>query len=116
MAENWPPGRHPDPCLGWQERAFAAEAALAAAEAERNELARRFDALVKDYDADTRAAEARCERYRGALQAIKDSCGRVCEEFELCAHPACTSSYRAWALADAALALGDAGAAGENSG
>ena len=43
------------------------------------------------------------ERLRAALQRIKDESGRVCDEFELCTHVACQSSYHAWSVADAAL-------------
>lgn len=50
--------------------------------------------------ADQKAAIARLE---AALQRIKDECGRVCTDFELCTHRACQSSYEAWAIADAAL-------------
>lgn len=39
-----------------------------------------------------------------ALVEIKRDQGRVCPEFETCRHEACTSSYAAWAIADAALA------------
>lgn len=43
------------------------------------------------------------QRLRQALQRIRNEEGRVCEDFELCRHPACRSSYAAWAIADAAL-------------
>ena len=48
-------------------------------------------------------AEAEVERLRAALERIKRDCGRVCDEFELCQHRACQSSYEAWAIADAGL-------------
>ena len=40
---------------------------------------------------------------RRALEEIKRDEGRVCENFELCTHAACKSSYAAWAIADKAL-------------
>jgi len=43
------------------------------------------------------------ERLRAALQRVRDREGRVCDEYELCEHRACASSYNAWAIADAAL-------------
>lgn len=42
---------------------------------------------------------------RNALQMIKDKQGRVCEQFEICTHVACHSSYASWFIADAALSL-----------
>ena len=39
-----------------------------------------------------------------ALQQIKDEEGKVCDQYEICEHRACQSSYGAWAIADAALA------------
>ena len=41
--------------------------------------------------------------YRAALEEIRANYGHVCTEFELCEHPACESSYGAWATADEAL-------------
>lgn len=41
---------------------------------------------------------------RAVLQRIKDECGDVCGEFEICQHPACASSVRAYLLAAEALA------------
>ena len=41
--------------------------------------------------------------YRAALEEIRANYGKVCQEFELCEHPACESSYGAWATADEAL-------------
>jgi hypothetical protein len=38
-----------------------------------------------------------------ALKKIRDEEGRVCEEFEICKHTACRSSYAAWEIADRAL-------------
>jgi hypothetical protein len=37
-----------------------------------------------------------------ALQEIKKQ-GKVCDDFEICSHPACQSSYAAWEIADTAL-------------
>lgn len=38
-----------------------------------------------------------------ALKTIKEEYGQVCENYETCRHPACASSYGAWAVADIAL-------------
>lgn len=38
-----------------------------------------------------------------ALEEIKATQGKVCENYELCSHTACQSSYNSWAIADAAL-------------
>jgi hypothetical protein len=48
-----------------------------------------------------------------ALQNIKDKEGKVCEEFELCTHISCASSYSAWAYADEAITKAKAGEKGE---
>ena len=45
------------------------------------------------------------DRLQAALQEIRNSYGKVCSGFELCTHPACASSYGAWATADMALNL-----------
>jgi hypothetical protein len=37
------------------------------------------------------------------LTTIKEHYGRVCEEYEICNHAACNSSYGAWAVTDEAL-------------
>ena len=34
------------------------------------------------------------------LRDIKEHYGSVCENFDLCKHPACMSSYSAWSMAD----------------
>lgn len=46
-------------------------------------------------------------RLRAALQHIKDNCGQVCEEFELCKHPACHASCNAWLTANDTLAAAE---------
>lgn len=48
------------------------------------------------------AAEAERDRLRAALEQIRDRYGAVCEEYTTCTHPACESSYGAWATADEA--------------
>lgn len=40
---------------------------------------------------------------RAALLTIWQHDGQVCDTYDLCDHPACQSSYGAWAIADAAL-------------
>jgi len=70
-----------------------------------------LDVEVEALRAARRSAEARelealaeIDELRAALQQIKVVGGRVCEDFALCEHPACQSSYAAWSLADEALA------------
>lgn len=58
---------------------------------------------ARQVEAHQRHLEAENEQLRAALQTIRDTYGKVCGEFELCAHPACNSSYGAWAVADDAL-------------
>lgn len=41
--------------------------------------------------------------YKKALEKIRDNCGKVCEQYEICEHEACQSSYNSWAIADEAL-------------
>ena len=38
-----------------------------------------------------------------ALKEIRDNEGKVCDNFELCNHRACRSSYSSWYIADKAL-------------
>ncbi len=63
-------------------------------------LAAKLAQALNDY---VQALEADRLRLRAALQEIRDNHGRVCEDFATCAHPACTSSYVAWYIADGAL-------------
>lgn len=42
-------------------------------------------------------------RLQEALANIRENEGKVCAEYELCTHPACKSSYAAWAIASKAL-------------
>ena len=46
---------------------------------------------------------AAAPKYKAALEEIKRDQGRVCENYELCRHTSCSSSYSAWAIADKAL-------------
>lgn len=46
---------------------------------------------------------AEYERLRAALRTIQQHYGQVCPAYEACDHPACWSSYGAWAVADGAL-------------
>lgn len=54
-----------------------------------------------------KASEAEGARLRAVLVLIRSDCGKVCDTFDTCPHVACASSYRAWALADQALAAMD---------
>ena len=49
------------------------------------------------------AAHAAASKYKAALEEIKRDQARVCENYELCRHTSCSSSYSAWAIADKAL-------------
>jgi len=42
-------------------------------------------------------------RLREALERIRREGGEVCEDYELCTHRACQSSYTVWAIASQAL-------------
>ena len=46
---------------------------------------------------------AAASKFKAALEEIKRDQGRVCENYELCRHISCSSSYSAWAIADKAL-------------
>ncbi len=43
------------------------------------------------------------DRHRKALIEIHEHCGRVCNQYEICTHVACSSSHRAWEIADKVL-------------
>lgn len=43
------------------------------------------------------------DQLRKALEQIRLVAGNVCDSYETCDHPACQSSYAAWAIADEAL-------------
>lgn len=51
------------------------------------------------------------DRFKEALVAIRERCGAVCPEYEICTHETCASSYTAWALADEALNSAESGQA-----
>lgn len=57
------------------------------------------------------ASEAEVARLRAVLVLIRSDCGQVCDTFDLCTHVACAASYRAWALANQALATMNRGRA-----
>ena len=73
MPENWEVGRHPDPCLGWQERAFAAEAALAAA-----------GVRIADLEAGRDEAEERSRAWEHAAQTQADALAAAAARLDLC--------------------------------
>jgi hypothetical protein len=56
---------------------------------------------------DLEAAEAERDRYKRALETIRELEGKVCDEYEVCTHRACQSSYGAWSIADGALGSTD---------
>lgn len=53
-----------------------------------------------------RRYQSMMELYQRALSDIAADCGAVCEEFEICQHPACNSSAHAWIVANDALKAG----------
>lgn len=59
--------------------------------------------------------EAEARELRKALQEIRSE-GKVCEQYEICSHVSCSSSYAAWAIADAALASPSGAEPGRESG
>ena len=63
-------------------------------------LGTRVQILEKERDKLVRQRDKLAE----ALQSIKGNQGKVCDEYELCHHRACASSYASWAIADEALA------------
>lgn len=76
----------------------------------RDGMGRAYDHLTDDEAAQGRAYDytmppdlAEYERLRAALLTIQQHYGQVCDTYELCDHPACMSSYGAWAIADGAL-------------
>jgi hypothetical protein len=89
-----------DAALAYLQRAEDAEKQRDDSEESARMMQDRLQRLIDG----THAAQARCARLREALQDIKDRKNQVCEGFELCQHPVCTSSYEAFAIADAALA------------
>jgi len=46
---------------------------------------------------------ARSATLEAGLKEIKEKYGKVCENYELCAHVSCQSSYSAWSIADELL-------------
>lgn len=56
---------------------------------------------------DLNALAAERDRYRRALESIREHEGKVCDQYELCEHRACQSSYGAWSYADGALGCTD---------
>jgi hypothetical protein len=58
-------------------------------------------AVLRD---DVTALIAEVGRLHSALAVIRDKCGQACTvDFMTCDHPACASSYGAWAVAAAAI-------------
>lgn len=66
----------------------------------RDDLDKYFDNMLALHKVMWEREQRNLER---ALQEIKDTQGEVCDNFELCDHRACRSSYAAWAIADEAL-------------
>ena len=83
----------PGPHFRWDDRYYVASNQMQAALAERGD-----NPMVEVVE---------------ALRGIKANEGKVCEEFELCKHIACQSSYASWAIADEALASLDGSAEGK---
>lgn len=69
----------------------------------RSEAVRVNAALTAAHEADIARLRAEADGLRAALAEIRDRCGVVCPEFEICHHPSCQSSVTAWMIADEAL-------------
>lgn len=61
------------------------------------------DAIEKVRKSELTALRAQVTRLEAALEEIRTKYGQVCNEYEMCDHPACEASYGAWAVADKAL-------------
>ena len=72
-------------------------------------LLRRYeDAMAGEFDAMAATNDRMMDtflRYEHALATIRSEYGLVCDEFEICSHPACQSSHASWDLANNALDL-----------
>jgi len=50
-----------------------------------------------------RELRAKAKLMQDALERIVQECGKVCQNFEVCEHQSCGSSYLSWAIADAVV-------------
>jgi hypothetical protein len=66
---------------------------------ERDAWSRRTMLVTSGLEETVEAAEF----FKTALLRIRDECGQVCDTFEMCHHRACSASFNAWSIADAAL-------------
>lgn len=62
-----------------------------------------LDKLYLEWSQFTKARTIREIKAINALKRIKASYGKVCQDFEICNHESCMSSYAAWAEADLTL-------------
>ena len=80
-------------------------ALLRAVEGERDLVSRDLRVAASVSRQREERTQTRVEQLEAALRAIRDTQGEVCDEYEVCTHRACRSSYSAWAIADEALAV-----------
>jgi hypothetical protein len=59
--------------------------------------------LYTEQETKIAALQQEIDRLMAALTRIRDEEGHVCESFDLCHHPACLSSAKAWAIANMVL-------------
>jgi hypothetical protein len=59
--------------------------------------------LYTEQEVKIAALEQEIDRLMTALRRIRDEEGQVCDSFDLCHHPACLSSAKAWAIANMVL-------------
>jgi hypothetical protein len=62
-----------------------------------------YDLRICELQIEVAELQKENHNFRVALETIRTCYGQVCEDFELCTHPACQSSYGAWAVADETL-------------
>lgn len=61
------------------------------------------DIIICELKIEVEELQKENHNFRVALETIRAYYGKVCKDFEICQHPACRSSYGAWAVADETL-------------
>jgi hypothetical protein len=85
------------------------DAAREAAKAEAVKIEVDFAKALRegvDHAREAKRLRERVTELEASMHRIKDNCGQVCPEFEVCEHPACQSSSTAWLIAEEALQKG----------
>lgn len=59
--------------------------------------------LTKELEKELIQSKVRIEALEDALREIRDTQGKVCQDYMVCQHISCSSSYSSWAIADKAL-------------